>query len=290
VPLVLTAGCRALPAGDEDQPLLAAALERRGIGVAHFAWDDPAAPWGDADLVLVRSCWDYTECRAAFLDWAAGVPRLVNPAGVLRWSSDKSYLGQLADLGVATIETRYLDDPGALVVPDVARFVIKPSVGAGSRGARRFERHQLDEARAHAAALLEAGTTPMVQPYLEAVEQRGETDLVLLDGRLSHAVEKGPLLLGGTRHETGLFLEEQVRPRRPRADESALAALALEAAMSACGLDGAPCYARVDLLDAEEGPVLLELELIEPSLFLVHEPGAADRLAEAVEARLPRSP
>jgi glutathione synthase/RimK-type ligase-like ATP-grasp enzyme len=286
VPQVLTAGCRALPAGDEDQPRLASALAERGIDVAHFAWDDEAAPWGDADLVVIRSCWDYTEHREAFLSWARGIERLENPVGVLEWSSDKRYLAQLAGLGIPTIETRYVTDPADLVVPAAGRFVVKPSVGAGSNGARRFERHELGEARAHAEQLLAAASTALVQPYLEAVEQRGETDLILLDGGLSHAVEKGPMLLGGTRHETRLFSEERIRPRTPSEEEAALALEALAAPMRICDLERAPCYARVDLLDGEEGPVLLELELIEPSLFLAHHPAAAPRLAAAIASRL----
>jgi hypothetical protein len=120
----------------------------------------------------------------------------------------------------------------------------------------------------------------MVQPYLASVDTAGETALLFFSGEYSHAIRKGPLLLPGVEGERveGLFVQEEIEPREPSAAERAVAQAALGAVPGPM-----PLYARVDLLAGEQGdPVLLELELTEPSLFLSHAPGAADRLAQAL--------
>jgi glutathione synthase/RimK-type ligase-like ATP-grasp enzyme len=130
----------------------------------------------------------------------------------------------------------------------------------------------------HVRDLHAEGRTAMVQPYLASVDRRGETALLHVDGAFSHAIGKGPLLARGAAPTDRLFAEETITPRTPTPEERAVA----EAVLAAVPADlGAPLYARVDLVEADDGPVLLELELVEPSMFLRHDPGAADRLAVA---------
>jgi glutathione synthase/RimK-type ligase-like ATP-grasp enzyme len=271
---------------DDDLAPLRAGLAARGIEAHVVAWDDPTISWRRFDAVLLRSTWDYTQRLAEFLGWCEGVSRLtrlLNPVEVVRWNTDKRYLGALATLGVPVIPSHFIA-PGedAAGFPDHAEFVVKPTVGAGSRGARRFVRAERAAAVAHARDLLDAGFHVLVQPYLEAVDRDGETALLYFDGAFSHAIRKGPLLpRGGTEATRALFAAEHIQPRTPSAAERAVA----DAVLAALPFPTL-AYARVDLLPGADGPQLLELELSEPSLFLGTAPGAAERLADALRARL----
>jgi hypothetical protein len=285
VPDVLIATCARLPRGDDDHDVLAAALARRGLAAEWAVWDDATVDWTDR-LVVIRSTWDYTDRRTEFLQWAASVPALLNPADVVAWNSDKVYLRDLAAAGVPTVATAWAAPGEPVELPDAPEVVVKPSVGAGSRGAGRFGAAAGDAARAHARTLQAAGRTVMVQPYLSAVDTAGETALIYLDGQFSHAVRKAPMLPEGTVHGVhtySLYVEETITPRTPSADELAVGSSVMAFLRERFGAD--LLYARVDLLPSPDGPKLVELEVTEPSLFLVEGPGSADRLADAIAAR-----
>jgi O-ureido-D-serine cyclo-ligase len=161
---------------------------------------------------------------------------------------------------------------------EFAEFVVKPSIGAGSRDTARYRRDDTARAIAHIERLLAAGRSTILQPYLDRVDQAGETALIHFGGRFSHAIRKGPLLRAGAGLVDGLFAPEEITPREPD-DAERLVAAAACAAMPFEPL----LYARVDLIrDPAGAPVLLELELTEPSLFLAHAPGAAERLVQAL--------
>jgi hypothetical protein len=287
--LVLLATCAALPDGDEDGELLVRRLVERGVDARWAVWTDPDVDW-DAGLVVLRSTWDYTADRDAFLAWVSSVPRVVNGPEVVRWNSDKLYLRDLAAAGVPTVATSFAA-PGdeARFLEDVAEFVVKPSVGAGSRGVGRFTHDRTDEARRHAAELHAAGRTVLVQPYLEAVDTAGETALIYVDGRFSHAIRKGPMLVGGAAYsvaDEALYIEENISPRDPDAAELAVGATVLAAVRERFGTD--QLYTRVDLLPSAAGPVVVELEMTEPSLFLQYGGAGADpaaNFAAAIAAR-----
>jgi glutathione synthase/RimK-type ligase-like ATP-grasp enzyme len=283
---VLIATCADLPRGDEDADVLAAALTTRGLVAEWAVWDDPSVDWTGA-LVVIRSTWDYTPRRAEFLEWARTVGRLHNPPEVLAWNSDKLYLRDLAGAGVPIVPTFWAAPGEPVTLPDTPEFVIKPSVGAGSRGAGRFTAEQADAARAHAAALHDAGRTVMAQPYLSGVDAAGETALIYLDGRFSHAVRKAPMLPKGTVHDLSsysLYVDETIGARVPHEAELAVGDAAMQVLRTRFG--GELLYVRVDLLPGEDGPVVIELEATEPSLFLVHADGAAERLAAAIARRV----
>lgn len=270
---------------DPDLPPLVAALRERDVEVATLDWDDPTADWAAGDLVLVRSTWDYQDRLPEFLAWlerVAGLTRVLNPLPLLRWNADKHYLRDLAARGIPIVPSHFVEpDMPADEFPDHAEFVVKPAVGAGSRDACRYLRAERPRARQHVARLLAEGRAALVQPYLEAVDTAGETALVFFDGEFSHAVRKGPLLARGASPTDALFAPEEISPRRPRAGELALAQRVLEVLPFE-----RPLYARVDLLPAPDGPRLLELELVEPSVFLAEAPAAAARFAAAVARRL----
>ncbi len=276
---------------DEDLPPLEAAMRAAGLETRVVDWDDPDVQWASFDLALLRSTWDYTDRLREFLVWAdsaGSVTTLLNAPQIVRWNTDKHYLAELARAGVPVVPSTFIE-PGenaerALTAflgrDSTAEFVVKPSVGAGSRDTQRHVRTQLAAAVAQAQRLLDGGRSVLVQPYLQSVDTEGETALIFFAGRFSHAIRKGPLLPPGSTASPaiGLFAPEKITPRNPGADELRVAGQVL----AALPFD-APLYARVDLIrDAAGLPTLLEVELTEPSLFFAHASGSAERFTAAV--------
>lgn len=288
---------------DEDMPPLRAALANAGVAADTPCWDDLGVDWSRYDAALLRSTWDYVDRIDEFLAWCencARHTRLLNPPEVVRWNTDKHYLLHLAQAGVPVVPTRFVE-PGQ----DAARefeaflgaghpvctvgracefdeFVLKPAIGAGSRDAARYARGERASAFEHLQRLLDAGRSALLQPYLSRVDAHGETAVLYLGATFSHAIRKGPLLRRGAGFVEGLFAPEDIRPRSAESSELAVAAAAFAAIPFA-----PPAYARIDLIRDDAGaPVVLELELTEPSLFLAHASGAAERLARHMVERL----
>lgn len=294
MPSVLLATCAQAVGHDDDEPLLLAALAALGISAGAADWADPAVDWAAAALVVVRSTWDYAPRRPAFVDWARRVgqaTRLLNPAEVLIWNTDKRYLRELADAGVPTVPTAWVeraDDVDAALGAWDGDVVVKPVVSAGARDTARFAPADRDAARRLAARVLEgregvAGRAVMVQPYLDRLDEQGETGLVYLDGRYSHAFRKGPLLAGEPLGP-GLFAEEDISARVADAAERELGDRVLAEVLRRTG--SVPLYARVDVVPGEDGPQVIEVELTEPSLNLHTAAGSAQRFAAAIAGRM----
>lgn len=283
---VLLAGCAALPRGDGDEDVLLPALAAAGCAVEWIVWDDPAAPISGADLVVLRATWDYSGRREEFLRWCESVPQLRNAPDIVRWNTDKAYLLDLAVRGLPIVPTALVRPGESAEWPD-AEFVVKPSVGAGSRGARRFAAGDYDAAGEHLAGLHAGGHSALVQPYQSTVDTAGETALVFVDGTYSHAFVKGPLLSGAGMDTSGLFTTETLAPVWPGPELLAFGEQAMDAAAASLGIERSELlYARVDVVRGAGGePLLLELELAEPSLGLkLAGPAAVTRLAEAIRA------
>ena len=208
---------------------------------------------------------------------------------MIAWNTDKTYLLELAAADVPIVPTVVARPGEEAALPDAGEFVVKPSVGAGSRGAGRFAPEASDAARDHVATLHAAGRTVLVQPYLGDVDEVGETALIYIAGVFSHAIVKGAMLPADTVHPHRfgpLYVEERISERTPSAAELAVGSHALNAVRGRYGHD--LLYVRVDLLPGPDGPVLVELELTEPSLFLGYGEGAADRFAAAIAAEAAR--
>ena len=277
---------------DEDLIPLESALHEAGADVAIAAWDDASIEWSDFDLALLRSTWDYTQRLPEFLAWCertATRTRLHNPLPVLRWNTDKHYLRDLDKAGVAIVPSAFVEpnENAQTALTDFLsahrtdEFVVKPAIGAGSRDAQRYHADDRDAALAHVRRLLEGKRSVLLQPYLDRVDEHGETALIFFEGKFSHAIRKGPLLRRFEAPTRALFAAEHITPRVPGASELALAERALAAIPY-----GTLLYARVDLIAARDGsPRVLELELTEPSLFFAHAAGAAARFAKAILAR-----
>lgn len=291
---------------DEDMPVLAGALQDAGAAVETPCWDDPGIDWTRYGAAVLRSTWDYADRIDEFLAWCDRCSvrtRLLNAADVIRWNTDKHYLADLARAGVPVVPTRFVapganarteleaflaDGATSVTVgrsDDFDEFVVKPTIGAGSRDAARYRRSERERALAHVHRLVAADRSLMLQPYLSRVDAHGETAVLYLGGGFSHAIRKGPLLRPGAALVEGLFAPEEIRPREAERAEIDVAAAAYAAIPFAT-----PDYARIDLLrDTHGAPVVLELELTEPSLFLAHAPGAAAAFAAHLVRRLGES-
>ncbi len=282
-PRVRIATCQALPELDPDRIPLEQALRDADIEFEWLAWDDPQADWLAPVTTIIRTTWNYVPAHQAFVAWArrvAAVAPLWNSADVIAGNVHKGYLLELAARSVPTVPTVLLPQHGVMP-PDLfatigaERIVIKPAIGAGSFGAMWFAAHApgaCDAAVQHAATLALAGDV-LLQPYVASIEVYGERSMVWLDGEISHAVRKSPRFAGDRENIEG--------PLPTTAAERALAAAALAPFVDRI------LYARVDIANDDHGqPMIMELELIEPSLFFAKQPGSADRYVAGLARRM----
>jgi len=265
---------------DPDGPVLMAALEAGGVDAALAIWDDPSVTWDDYELVVIRSTWDYVERRDEFLRWARSITHLLNPYGVIEYSTDKHYLRDLEAHGLRIVPSRFCDvgEEPAFFDSD---FVVKPCVGAGSMDASRYTKDDVKSARTHVAALHAKGRDVVIQPYVDSVDSEGERALVFIDGAFSHAMTKAAMLNVSELDRHGLFRLDQMALGPAEPDAVAYA----EKVLAAKGFSHL-LYARVDLVRTNEGWAIMELELVEPSLFLTYDDQAATKLTSAILKRL----
>ncbi len=294
MPIALVSA-RAAQGLDEDMPPLLEALRGIGAETQVADWDDPQVDWSRFDLALLRSTWDASIRRPEFLAWSERVAKLttlLNPPAVIRWNTDKHYLADLVRAGVPTVPSRFIE-PGDDVHKGVTaclsgfattELVVKPAVGSGSRDAQRHPRRDVGAIRAHVQRLLDSDLSAVLQPYLERVDEHGETALVYFEGDFSHAFRKGPMLKRGEQPTDQLFAAETITSRTPTPEELAVGEQALRAIPF-----GQLLYARVDLIrDDADQPCVLELELTEPSVYVMHAEGSAERFASVIVARAAR--
>lgn len=271
-----------MPKRDPESHLLVAALEDLGAAAQLVPWRGPGSGSQAADIAVVRSTWDYTPRREEFVGWCRHADQSTpvhNGPDVIEWNSHKQYLLELRDAGVPAMPTVVVGagDSVSAVPGDWDRVVIKPAVSSGAVGAGRFDASD-PAAVAHLRALLQSGDA-LVQPFAESVPTAGERSLIFLGGTFSHAVNKTPV--------EGDYRVQESRGGRvalhdPAGDE-------LEAAYAAVAIpDAELLYARVDLVDLDGAPHVIELELIEPELFLGVHPEAPGRLARAILERVPK--
>lgn len=265
---------------DVDAPLLVAELHRLGVAATLEVWDDDEVDWESYDLVVVRSTWGYAQKYDEFLAWARARVHLVNPYDVLEYSSDKHYLGDLARRGVPVIDTAFCEVGDAPIFPEVP-FVVKPAVGAGSIDAARFDAADVDGAAQHVGLLHDSGRCALIQPYVTSIDRHGETALIFLDGEFSHAMTKRAHLNVAPEERDGDFRTRQMSraEARPHAIELAKSILT--------GRFADLVYGRVDLVSTPAGWQLMELELVEPALYLQFDQHAVARAARAIIGRLP---
>lgn len=287
-PIALVTDQESLPF-DFDMPLIEAAFRERGLDARLCDWDDERVDWTEFECCVLRSPWSYTRRPEAFREWceaASVATQFINPLDVVTWSLDKRYLHDLARAGVPIVDTNFVE-PGSPAAPAIAELinagndiVIKPTVGANSRQVRRFATAQTEDALAHLELIHSQGKVAMAQPYLRAIDDLGETNLIYFGGVFSHAIRKAALL--GDDGSTSKPTMDVRELRVPGDDELAVAASAVRVAASR-GAGTNLAYARVDLVRDNSGrPVVLELEVCEPSFSMPLEPESANRYADAV--------
>jgi hypothetical protein len=285
---------------DNDLPLLVDGFVAVGFEARVVLWTDDSVDWRAFDLVIIRSPWDYPARAVAFLAWldrvASDVP-VLNAPDLIRWNIDKIYLREIAAVSdVPLLPTTFCSDLDAVEKAfralDASRVVVKPSVSAGSQNTGLFDMDDPGALRL-AAHILEIGKVVMVQPAIEGVQERGEHALLYFNGRFSHAISKGPLLAVGGGLLGGTYVEtiESISPapaERAVGDALVAAATTVLTRRGLSGSDALPLYARVDIVDDPiRGPLVLEAELFEPSLFLDSNTDAVGNLVQAVRERLP---
>ena len=269
-----------LPGLSEDDRLAVAELGRRGSTVQSTVWDAPGVVWTDFESVVLRSCWDYHHRPDAFLDWLAkldgqGVP-LWNPPAVVRDNVDKTYLRELEAVGIPVVPTIWLESGADADLEELmeergwSEVVIKPTVSASA-----FRTFRADSAKPRQSDLEEllSASGALVQLFLPEIETQGEWSLIFFGGKYSHAVLKRP--------KAGDFRVQNdfggsASPERPSP------ALVEQARAVVATIPQPWLYARVDGVDRGGVFTLMELELIEPSLFLGSDPQAPARFAEAI--------
>ena len=278
--------CRKVPDLTDDDRLLLPALAARGAAAEAVVWDDPAADWSRFDRLVLRSVWDYHLRPREFDDWLTGRERegaaTWNPPALVRWNAHKAYLRTLAEQGIATLDTEWLakGSPAPLAAVMDARgwrdVVVKPAVSASAYRTFRVARQAADAQQAELDAILADGDA-LVQPFAPEIAD-GEWSLLFFGGAFSHAVRKRPAAADFRVQEE---LGGRASTEEPEASVVAQASAALRAA------PGRTAYVRVDGIVRDGVFVLMELELIEPVLYLARHPDAPARLAGAVLAGYP---
>ncbi|MFQ5719080.1 MAG: RimK family alpha-L-glutamate ligase [Acidobacteriota bacterium] len=279
---VALATCAALPEPDPDAVPLTAALQDAGLAVTTLAWDAADSDWARASMTVLRSTWNYPLRPEAFRAWLEQVARatqLWNPLSAVRWNLHKSYLLDLARDGIEVTPTRILTAGSGATLSAVTRacgwqdVVVKPAISAASFRTQRIRPGDGEAGEAHLRDLL-ATHDVLVQPYLPSVEDHGERALVWIDGALTHAIRKTPRFSGQDESVSG-----ESMPISP--DEARLARSVLS------HVEDGLLYARVDVAPGLDGrPVIMELELIEPSLFFPQSDEALQRFVAGVRRRL----
>ena len=281
---VLLATSGDLPQGEPGAPVLDAVLTERGIDFAWARWDDHQVDWAAADLVAVRSTWDYVTRPTEFLAWAASLDqaRLLNGADVFTWNHDKRYLAELGDL--PAVPTLLADDRAGLAGA-VARFgtaVVKPRVGAGGAGlivVTDPDDPRLGRPVQSLPGYPEVDGPWVVQPLVESIRTHGEVSVYVLDGQLSQRFDKQPAA-------DDVRVNEEFGGLVQAVEMGEVGDLALRAHDAMGERFGRPMdYLRVDLLQWEGDWVVSELELIEPGLYLDVSPANASSFADLVKAR-----
>lgn len=275
-----------------DDGNVASILRCGGVEVIVAPWDTPTIDWNMFDLVVARSTWDYSRRHREFCEWVRRRgSRLENDADLIIWNSDKRYVSDLIAAGLPTVETTFVA-PGEPEPAIVTEVVVKPTVSTGGRNTGRFGPASADGALMLIERIHAEGGTAMVQPFMKEIDAAGETAVVVIDGDVSHVLRKRSYLrpdeMAPTRDDVlgaaqAMYQPGLVSSAQADQDELDLTSKALK--FIAHRFDTTPLACRVDMVRHQGAPTILELEAIEPSLYLAHEPGSAERLASAIIVR-----
>jgi glutathione synthase/RimK-type ligase-like ATP-grasp enzyme len=269
-----------------DDHLAVTALAARGGRVTAAVWNDPLVDWSGFESIVVRSTWDYHLHPEQYRDWIAALEAIRvpvwNPPALLRWNMEKTYLRDLERAGITIVPTIWVakgsdpDLPALLTERNWDHAVVKPVISAASNRTWRITREITPETRALLAESLRLGDV-MVQPFVPEIQTSGEWSQIFTGGEFSHAVRKTPID-GDFRVQAHLGGGTVAAHPGPELIKAARRVL-----------DAVPSpwlYARVDGIETESGYVLLELEMLEPSLYFLYTQTGAARFADAIINRM----
>ncbi len=276
--------CNPPPIFETEEEILLGELRKIGLSGISVAWDDPEFDWSTCKLAVVRSTWDYWHRRNEFIDWAREVEKktsLWNSAKIIEWNTHKSYLKDLTEKGVSTIPTIWTEKDSSdretfLVIQDLEwqEYVIKPAVSGGAENTKRFQKKNVDLAHQHLCSIVQSNDA-MIQPYLSSVDDYGERSLLYIDGEFTHSVRRPSILNGQVNKMSSMQIV-------PMVDEEVQFASHVLRSVSEPLL-----YARIDFVRDSDGKYfLMELELVEPSLFLTLSEKALNRFSNAIKKKL----
>jgi glutathione synthase/RimK-type ligase-like ATP-grasp enzyme len=271
-----------------DDRLLADALRARGLSSVRLDWARPDIDWSRFRCTMFRTTWNYFKRFPEFTRWLTRVEsqtRVLNTPSIVRWNWDKHYLADLEARGVPVVPSRFVERGETRSLPDLldatgwTDAIVKPCVSGGAYHTYRIHRGNAAEIDAAVRGLLDSGSL-MLQPFQEDILRTGEDTLMVLDGQYTHAVRK--------KVKAGDFRVQDdfggtVHPLEPTPEQRELAERAMAACFSAEARRPAPVYGRVDMVRDNDGRLaIMELELIEPELWLRYHPPAAEVLADAI--------
>ena len=277
-----------------DDRLLTEALASRGLTAVRLNWADPYVDWARYRCTVFRTTWDYFKRFSEFTAWlsrAERVTRVLNTPSIVRWNWDKHYLADLEAQGIPVVPSRFIERGEArslgqlLAETGWSDAIVKPCISGGAYHTYRIHAGNAAEVDEAVRGLLDDGAL-MLQPFQDDIVETGEDTLMVLGGRYTHAVRK--------RAKRGDFRVQDdfggtVECLEPKPEQMELA----ERAMAACASAGlpAPVYGRVDMVRGNDGRyAVMELEIIEPELWLRYHPPAAEVMAEAIARALSASP
>ncbi|MBA4191248.1 MAG: hypothetical protein C0467_24975, partial [Planctomycetaceae bacterium] len=267
----------------QDDRLLQNALQRLGISSVRIDWSRPGVDWSQFKWAVFRTTWDYFDRFDEFSSWlrrAANETKLCNSAALVQWNMDKHYLADLATRGISVVESQFIERGDSVKLSEVlvetgwTDAVVKPCVSGAARHTYRVTPANVASVDPVIEKLL-VSESVMLQPFQHDVTVSGEDSLMVFNGKVTHAVRKTP--------KAGDFRVQDdhggsVRNHTPSAEQIDLA----ERAIAAC--EPTPAYGRVDLVRNNRGELaIMELELIEPELWLRYCPEAASEFAKAVK-------
>ena len=269
---------------DHDLDILTAALDAAHQKWQIVNWDDASIDWSQFSIAVLRSTWDYYARLDEFVAWVdlvSAQTTLCNPAEIVRWNVDKRYLQEMSAHGIPVMATTFvaqlIDITQELIAQDV---IIKPVVSAGSNNTARH-RNDPVAARAQLDHILSDAGVAMVQPYSPTIDSVGETGLVYLGGKFSHAFGKDAVFGEAEQVHNGVHVQEVITARTANPNEHLLGDSVMKFLINKFGVT--PLYARIDMVTNIDGvPEIMEVELTEPSLYLHLDAGSPERAATAL--------
>lgn len=276
--------CSEFPHLYADDALLLPALATRGIDAHPCIWNDPTVDWSQPVMSVLRSPWDYHHQRTTFLAWAERVSQLHalwNPLPLLSWNTHKSYLLDLEHKGISIIPTQLLTQGtaanliGLMKEHNWSEVVVKPAVSASAYKTLHVKEETLAQGQQHLEHML-ATHDMLVQPFFQTIISPGERSLIYINGEITHAVSRKPAI--AVKQDTPILQEVLVIVQE---DEYHFAKQVL------AQLPVSPLYARIDIIrDENDKLYLMELELVEPGLWLEFAPHAVERFADAIASKV----